>query len=89
MLTAPCILAFLLAVPWRSARSWSREVSKSTARLGPPKSERSHYSPAVLLLSVGCAPGGGAKEIAKWQASERLNKRPIASDFCWWRAKPG
>jgi len=59
MLSGACILAFLLAVPWRSARSWSWEVSKSvTARLGrPPKSERSHYSPVALLTDRRRGPG--------------------------------
>ena len=52
MLTAACILAFLLAVPWRSARSLSWEVSKSvTARLGRPRRARDpHYLPACWFF---------------------------------------
>jgi len=53
--------------PWRASVALGQVLVlgglKVTARLGrPPKSERSHYSPAVLVLSVGCAPGGGARK---------------------------
>jgi hypothetical protein len=91
MLTAACILAFLPpggSVALGQVLVLGGLKVDSTARPAPEERE-------IPLLACRAAPFSGLrarwgrKEIAKWQASERLNKRPIASGFCSWRARPG